>query len=70
MRFNFNKLEQAWKNQGYSRKYIADYIGVTTESLYQKSKGKRTPELSVTQYAVICDLLEKDMKDFVKEDEQ
>jgi predicted XRE-type DNA-binding protein len=64
--FDYEKLRNEWKRQGFTDSEIANAIGLTAPRLSDKLKGKLKVELTGTQIVIICDLIEKPIDMFKK----
>jgi len=64
--FDYLKLRSSWKEKGFTDSEVAEKIGITAPRLSDKLNGKSNPELTGTQIAIICDLLEQPMDMFKK----
>ena len=66
--FNYQKLREEWRRNGYSNKDIAKKIGMHEQTLSKKYRGELPLELSATEVAIICGLIESPMDMFIERD--
>ena len=66
-KFNYELLFNEVKRKGIKQSYVAKVIGMTDSSLSRKLNGKQGIELTGSQVAMICSLIQSPLDMFVME---
>lgn len=63
-KISLSKLRYEWRRLDYTDKEICSHINLDPKTLTKKFNGTLTPSLSATQFAQICEYIEKPMDMF------
>jgi len=66
MKFDFDKLKEEWELLNIGQTEAAQIMGMTQQALNMKCNGHRTQELTASQVANMCHVINRPIDMFIK----